>query len=197
MKRIMKSCVVLALLLGLPASSALPQVPPPQAPVPLAQAKKPEPGKIFDDWIINCEPQLDKSSKCFATQFQYTTQSGQRITTPQPIMELGKMYSLSIGYLGPKGELQVVAFLPLNIDIPAGAPMKLDPGPTVPMSIVACIQEGCRATATLDAAAQRAISDAKGMTISIVPYVVTGDKPAAMLLSVSTRGLAPALASLK
>ncbi len=163
----------------------------------LAQAKKPEAGKVFDDWVINCENQSDASQKCFATQFQYASQSGQRILSPHQIAELTKVYSLNVGFLGPKGEAQIIVYLPLNIDLAAGVSLKLDPGPSVPLSVVACEQIGCRATATLDAATQKALTDAKGFAINIVPYVILGDRPPATALLGSVRGLSAALASLK
>ena len=189
MKRIAKLFLAFTLYLALSF--------PALAEVKSAPVKNPEPGKIFGDWIINCEPQADKSSKCFATQYQYVTQAGQRIVTPQPITELGKIYNLNVGYLGPKGELQIVAFLPLGIDIVSGAQMKLEPGPSVALPIVTCIPEGCRVTANLDDAAQKAMLEVKAAEINIVSYVVNAEKPAAQALVVSVRGLAAALSSLK
>jgi invasion protein IalB len=146
-----------------------------------AKGKQPEAGKMFGDWGIACEIQVDKTEKCFASQYQFVTESGQRIV------------NVHVGYFGPKGEAIVVAFLPLGIDLQAGTSIKFEPGPQVALAIETCVPEGCRASALLDAAAQKAVREAKSINILMLPH----GKDQLTTIAISVKGLAPAFASLK
>jgi len=145
------------------------------------KAKHPAAGKTFGDWGIHCEAQADRSEKCFASQYQFVTESGQRVV------------NVNFGYLGPKGEAKVVAFLPLGIDLQAGTSIKFEPGPQVALVVETCLPEGCRATATLNAAAQKAVRESKEINILILPF----GKDQLTALAISVKGLAQAFTSLK
>lgn len=153
----------------------------PVAKAPVSKGKQPEAGKMFGDWGIHCETQIDRSEKCFASQYQFVTESGQRII------------NVHVGYLGPKGEVMVVAFLPLGIDLQAGTAIKFEPGPQVAFVVETCVPEGCRASATLDAAAQKALREAKAINILMLPH----GKDQLTAIAISVKGLAPAFASLR
>ena len=173
---------VSCLALALPAGAQTKTPAPAAAPAAPAAAKKLETGKQFEDWSIACEAQADKSQKCFATQNQVVTASGQRLV------------NINVGYLGPKGEAMVVVFLPLGIDLRAGAAMKFDPGPQLPLNVVACFPaEGCQSTAMLDAVALKALGEAKAITVGVRPF---GDERT-MNMTISVKGLAAAFAALK
>lgn len=166
------------------AKAAKDKAPAAKAPVakaPVSKGKQPEAGKMFGDWGIACEIQADKSEKCFASQYQFVTESGQRII------------NVHVGYFGPKGEAIVVAFLPLGIDLQAGASIKFEPGPQVALAVETCVPEGCRASALLDAAAQKAVREAKAINILMLPH----GKDQLTAIAISVKGLAPAFASLR
>jgi invasion protein IalB len=146
-----------------------------------AAAPAPAAGKVYEDWGIYCEAQADKSEKCFAAQYQFVTDSGQRLI------------NVNVGFFGPRNEATVVVFLPLGIDLAAGAAIKFDPGPRVPLGIVTCVPEGCRATAALDAAALKAMREAKAITVGFRPFA----SEQTMNLAISVKGLAQAFAALK
>ena len=157
------------------ASPAAAAVPAPAT----ATAKKP--GKLYQDWGIACEAQVDKTQKCFVSQYQFVTKTGKRLV------------NMNVGYIGPKGEPMIVAFLPLGLDLKKGAAIKFDPGPSVALNIVTCTPEGCRATAMLDAAGLKGLREAKTITVWFNAF---GDERA-MNLAISVKGLAAAFAALK
>lgn len=173
---------LLSVALTTSAGAQQPRQPAPAPPAAQApKVKKPEAGKMFEDWGVECEAQPDKSEKCFVSQSHFTNPGGQRIVY------------FRVGYIGPKGEVMVVASLPLGIDIQAGTEIKFEPGPQVSLTIEMCDAGGCRAVATLDAAAQKALREAKKVDILMLPF--GNDKVAVVNLSV--KGLAAAFASLR
>jgi invasion protein IalB len=154
----------------------------PRSPVPPAPAaKKPEAGKMFDDWGVECEALPDKTEKCFISQSQHANPGGQRIVY------------FRVGYLGPKGEAMAVVSVPLGIDLQLGVALKFEPGLQVPLTLQMCDTGGCRAVATLDAAAQKSLREAKAINVFIVPF--GGDKAAQ--INISVKGLSAAFASLR
>lgn len=179
--RAVSRCLVAALLsvaLVAPVAAQTPSAAPStQAP----KAKHPAAGKTFGDWGIHCEAQADGSEKCFASQYQFVTASGQRVV------------NVNFGYLGPKGEAMVVVYLPLGIDLQAGTSIKFEPGPQVALVVETCVPEGCRATAILNPAAQNAVRKSKEINVLMLPF----GKDQLTALAISVKGLAQAFASLK
>jgi invasion protein IalB len=153
-----------------------------RSPVPPAPApKKPEAGKLYDDWGIECEAAPDKTEKCFISQSQHQNPGGQRIVY------------FRVGHLGPKNEVVAIVSLPLGIDLQSGVMLKFEPGPQVPLTMQMCEPGGCRGVATLDAAAQKALREAKAINIVMLPF--GGDK--ALQINISVKGLPAAFAALR
>lgn len=144
-----------------------------------AQAK-PESGKIFDDWVIECE-NVENDQRCYASQNVIVREKNKRIL------------KISVGPIGPKGQNLLVAVLPLGVSIQAGAAYKIDDHQQVSLVIQHCIAEGCVAGAPLDADSIKALQAGKTMTIGVIPF----GTPQTVTLPVSLKGLSAALSSLK
>lgn len=143
---------------------------------------KPEKGKVFGDWGIECETAPDKTEQCFASQTQ--TMKDQK----------GRLLKLSIGYIGPKNVPTMVAMLPLGIDIPAGAAYKVENSKDqVKLLIKSCTVEGCAAVTQLTPAQLKEINTGKSMVIGIMPP--GGTKT--MTIPVPLNGFTQAFATLK
>jgi invasion protein IalB len=142
----------------------------------------PQQGKVFGDWIVDCETrQDDHTQKCFVSQTQ-TTKDGK-----------GRLLKFSVGHLGAKGETVAVAILPLGIYLPAGAAFKIDQGPQVSMVLQACTAEGCAAGIALDDKTLAAALAGKTLAIGFIP---AGSRQT-VSVAVSLKGFRPAFASLK
>lgn len=139
-----------------------------------------ESGDTFGDWTVQCEAQEGGGSKCFISQNQVTPDTGNRVV------------NVNLGYIGPRDTPMLVAFLPLGIDLQAGAVVHIEPGQQVPLSMQSCTVAGCRASATLDAKTFEDMRGATRIVIWVTPYGT--DNWVDMPLSV--KGLAAGLASL-
>ncbi|ARJ65060.1 hypothetical protein WV31_04985 [Magnetospirillum sp. ME-1] len=140
-----------------------------------------EEGKAYGDWRVACEPRPEaKGQACHLFQNQMV-QGGQRLLL------------VRIGKLGPKAEPMIVAEVPLGLDLTLGAAAKIEPGPQVDLRALTCTPEGCRMAAGLDDAALKAMKDAKGMVIGIVPFGRTD----VLQMPVSVNGLSEGLGAIK
>lgn len=171
-----------------PAPTGQPQRPAAQAPAQSGQAqparpaaRAPERGRMFEDWGIECESQADRRELCFAQQTHTQRETNQRIV------------SISVGYIGANNAPMVVVFTPLGVNVAAGAALRIDTQPQIPMSIQTCIPEGCRATAALTPEQLRAFASARTITLGIIPWGSDQTSTAA----ISIRGLSAALAHLR
>ncbi|CAK0750824.1 hypothetical protein WCLP8_2150003 [uncultured Gammaproteobacteria bacterium] len=141
----------------------------------------PEKGKVFGDWIVDCETPKDKPQICFLSQEQTQKEGG------------GRVLKFSLGKLGPKGEVMVVAILPLGISLPAGAALRIDAKDQKPMILQQCTGEGCVATMVLDKATVDALKAAKEMLVGILPFGGTQT----MVINVSVKGLTGGMTYMK
>jgi len=149
-----------------------------------AAAKSPQ-GKVFDDWAIECEqPAGAKDEKCFITQYAIVNKEG---SPPQRLMKL------SVGHLGPKGEVVAVGLLPLGISIPTGVAYKIDDRAQHAMLLQSCGPEGCVATAPLDGDTVTAMERGKTMAVGALPQ----GSSQTMSIPVSLKGFKAALAALE
>ncbi len=138
---------------------------------------KPEKGKVFDDWMVGCEEQPDKTEKCFAQQIQTAKEGGGRVLT------------VAIGYLGDKGKPRMITLLPLGINLAAGAAFKVDEENQVALTLQQCTPAGCQAVAQLTDEMVKALDRGKTMSIGILPW--GSDKT--MLIPVPLKGFSAAL----
>ena len=145
---------------------------------------KPEKGKVFGDWVIECEPGSDGAEQCFASQTQTKTEKDEK-----PV----RLLKLSIGYIGPKGAPAMVAILPLGIFIPAGAAYQVDSGPQKPLLIQRCLPQGCIAATTVDERSLAALRRGNRLLLG----VKTEASGQTMTIPVSLKGIDAAIKSLK
>lgn len=125
--------------------------------LPLVAQAKPQPGKQFGDWMVECEAAPDGKQRCFLSQTQ----------TLQQQQQSGRLIRLSIGYIGPDNKPAMVAILPLGIWLPAGAAYQVEGQPQKPLVLQRCLGEGCVAAAELDEATLGHMRKAKSLSIGI------------------------------
>jgi invasion protein IalB len=167
---------------GLSKGQALAQTPPPRPPAgPATPARRPEKGKIFGDWGIECEVQTDRSELCFVQQTHTRTETNQRIL------------SVAVGYIGERGAPAMVAYAPLGIDVASGVAIKTEPGPQIQMRVQTCTPDGCRAFTPLTEQQLAALRAARQMTFGIIPWGQTQTTSIAL----SVNGFAAAFATLR
>jgi invasion protein IalB len=121
----------------------------------LPAAAKPEKGKVFGDWTIDCEGPPDKQT-CFASQTQVVKEGNQLV-------------KFTAGHLGPNGQPAAVVILPLGFYIPAGAAFRVDDKEQVPLGLQRCLPQGCVSSAPLD---DRRLHDLRAGKQVIVGLVV-------------------------
>ena len=144
----------------------------------------PEKGKVFGDWVIDCETGTDKAEHCFAAQTQTETVKDQKPA---------RLLKVSIGYIGPKGAPAMVAILPLGIYLPAGVAYQVDKAPQHQLVVQRCVAAGCVAAAAVDERVLAALRRGQRMVIG-----VKGDPAGQTItISVSLKGLDAAIRSLK
>jgi len=146
-----------------------------------AQPRKPEKGKLYGDWGIECETQANKTELCFIQQTHTQSETKQRIL------------SVVVGYIGPRGAPMMVAYTPLGIDLSAGAAIKVEPGPQINLRVQTCVPDGCRVAADLTEQQIAALRVAKSLTIGMIPWGQTQTTN----IAISVNGFAAALAALK
>jgi len=146
---------------------------------PGAEAR-PQKGKVFDNWKINCQTGEDNQEKCVAMLIGLS-QDGRQV------------FDISFGFLGPNGEAVVVVTLPLGISLRDGGALKIDERPLLPLTLNTCRPDGCEAVAPLDDATLRAVLAAKTLAIGVVPY--RAKQP--LGIPVPVKGLAAAVNSLR
>lgn len=125
--------------------------------VSLAVQAKPERGKVFNDWVVDCEAAADGKESCFISQTQ----------TMQQQQQSGRLIKVSVGYIGPGGKPAMVAILPLGIWLPSGAAYQIEGQAQKPLPLQRCLNEGCIASAELDEAALGQMRKANTLTIGI------------------------------
>lgn len=190
--RIAVAAVFVAVFGAIPAgvapvepSKANAQTPPPRPPAapagPATPARRPEKGKVFGDWGIECEVQADRSELCFIQQTHTAKESNQQIL------------SISFGYIGPRNAPLIVVYTPLGIDVASGAAIKIDAAAQMPMRVQTCVPNGCRAVVQLNDQQVAQLRAAKAIIVGIVPWGQTETTS----IGISTNGLAPALAALR
>jgi len=118
---------------------------------------KPERGKAFGDWVVDCETTPDGKESCFISQTQ----------TMQQQQQSGRLIKLSIGYIGPAGKPAMVAILPLGIWLPAGAAYQVEGQAQKPLTLQRCVAEGCIASAELDEATLGQMRKAKSLSVGL------------------------------
>lgn len=166
---------------GVQAQTQTPVPPRPPAAAPPSAARRPEKGKLYGDWGVECEAQADRSELCFIQQTHTQNETKQRIL------------SVVVGYIGPRGAPMLIAYTPLGIDLSAGAAIKIEPGPQINLRAQTCVPDGCRVAADLTEQQVAAFRAAKSMAIGIIPWGQTQTTS----IAISVNGLAAALASLK
>lgn len=141
----------------------------------------PEKGKAFGDWVVDCEQPKDKPAVCFLSQEQTQKEGG------------GRVLRLSLGKLGPKGEMMVVAALPLGISLQAGAALKIDGREQKQIVLQQCTNDGCLGTLVLDKATVEALKAAKEILVGVMPFGGTQT----VVIPASVKGLTGAMAFMK
>lgn len=145
-----------------------------------AQAK-PEKGKLFGDWGVACEASIAKAPEtCFVTQ-------------TQTVKDKGILLRLSIGALGPKGDLAMVAILPLGISLTGGVAYRVGNDGQQPLVLSQCTMQGCVAGGPLSETTVKAIAAGASFVIGMVP----NGSQETLTVQVSTKGFKDAFASLK
>ncbi|MGE5505408.1 MAG: invasion associated locus B family protein [Actinomycetota bacterium] len=145
---------------------------------PAPAAAKPENGKRFGDWVVECE-QTPKGERCAVSQT--AMKDGNRVLT------------VTVGYLGAKGEPVLLAIVPLGISLVAGAAFKIGDAKEVPMQMQQCTVQGCLAVGQMAPAHVKALNDGKSLGIGVVPAGTEN----IVGLPVSMNGFKDAFASLK
>jgi invasion protein IalB len=146
-----------------------------------AQAK-PEKGKVFDNWTVNCEAAPDgKSERCFVGQDQAIKESGQHLIR------------VAIGYFGANGEMSMVVTLPLGINLVVGAAYRLDEREQIPIRILNCTPQGCIGVIPIDSATVAAFKSGKALNFGVMPF--GSDKT--LSIAVPLKGFAESFATLK
>lgn len=140
MRRAITTLTVLSLVAALPALAT------------------PQAGEVFGDWAVECEPAPDGESHCFLSQSQLMTETKARLL------------KASIGYLGANQEAMLVLVLPLGVDLPAGAAVKVDDGPQIPLAYQQCVQDGCISVLALDDATLASLRQATRIQIGLMPF---------------------------
>lgn len=125
--------------------------------VPAATLAKPERGKAFGDWVVDCETTAEGKERCFLSQTQ----------TMQQQQQSGRLIKVSIGYIGPGGKPAMVAILPLGLWLPSGAAYQIEGQAQKPLPLQRCLNEGCIASAELDEAALGQMRKANSLSIGI------------------------------
>lgn len=119
---------------------------------------KPERGKTFGDWVVDCETTADGKESCFISQTQ---------TMQQQQQQSGRLIKLSVGYIGPQGKPAMVAILPLGIWLPTGAAYQVEGQAQKPLVMQRCVAEGCIASAELDEAALGQMRKANSLAVGL------------------------------
>ena len=109
-------------------------------------------GQKFGDWLGTCPK--DRPTACSIVQRQ-SVQGGARL------------FQISVGKIGPKGEMGASVVVPLGLHIPAGVVIVLD-GAQTPMTLMRCVESGCLAVLQFDAKVQAALAKAKEIQLAMV-----------------------------
>jgi len=135
-----RSLMMLAAALGL----ALPAAP---------AAAKPENGRTFGTWTIQCAvPPGRAEAHCVAAQTQVVNESKARLITVE-------------ANVTGKGELTLLALLPLGIGLAPGVTLTWEDGSKLPMVLQRCVPDGCLATVALSTAQQKTLRSTKKITV--------------------------------
>ena len=133
-------------------------------------------GQKFGDWTVSCAK--ERPTACSLVQRQ-AVQGGARL------------FQLTIGKVGSKGEMGASAVVPLGLHIPAGVVLVLD-GAQTPMTLMRCVEAGCLAVLQFDAKIQAAIGKANDIQLAMIDDF----SRQTVLMKVGVAGLADGLKAL-
>jgi len=132
-------------------------------------------GQVFGDWVARC---ATAGKTCRVSQTQ-VGEGGARL------------FEISFGKIGAKGEFGVVAMVPLGIQIPGGVAIQVD-GKQINMPVLQCLPNGCQAGTTLDDAATKLLEKAKSMLIGMLDA-----NGKTVTIAIQTKGLADGLQAIR
>ncbi|MES9913506.1 MAG: invasion associated locus B family protein [Candidatus Sedimenticola sp. 4PFRAG1] len=136
----------------------------------------PKSGDRFGNWVYECEVQNEKNV-CAITQTLTIKENQARIL------------KLTLGRLGEKNELMLVALLPLGIYIPSGVAGKIDSANQFPLTLRTCTQHGCEAVINVDQHLRWKIKAGKELIIGFVTKPGAGTFTIPVSLEGTAKGL--------
>jgi invasion protein IalB len=134
----MKSALLAAASFGIAALSATGAV------------AAPKEGQIFGDWIITCP---SGAKEC-------------RIQQGQKAENGGRLFEISFGKVGTKGEFGFVTRVPLGSRLQPGVALLVD-GKQIAAPYIQCMPDGCQAAAQLTADQVKALAKSKELLLGI------------------------------
>ena len=137
-------------------------------------------GDRFGDWTLACEAPGPARIRCAAVQ-ELTLEDG-----------AARILRLTLGRLGARGEMALVALLPLGIYLPSGVALKVDGGRQIPMRMQTCARAGCEAALRVDAALLAALK--RGRTLFV--GFKGGPEAGTVTVPASLAGISRAIAAL-
>lgn len=167
--------LAVSLAFGLKGGDALAQTA--KKPTPVAKgtvAERAKDGQVFGDWVAKCG------------------QGGCVLSQSQVVEGGARLIQFTIGRIGTQGEQGAIAIIPLGIHIPAGALLAID-GKATPMTLKTCMQQGCQATMTLDAAQLGEIGKAQAIEVIVMDDANREN----ILIPLSIKGLGQGLAAIR
>lgn len=132
-------------------------------------------GQQFGDWIARC----DATGKICRVMQMQVADGGARL------------FEISLGKIGPKGELGVITIVPLGVRIPPGVAFQAD-GKQTNMPILQCMPNGCQAGIPLDDAGLKALEKTKNFMLGMQD--ASGKT---VTMAISTKGLSDAIQAIK
>ena len=119
-------------------------------------------GDRFGDWTLACEAQGPSRTRCAAVQ-ELTLEDG-----------AARILRLTLGRLGARGEMALVALLPLGVYLPAGVALKVDGGRQIAMRMQTCARAGCEAALRVDDALMAALKRGRTLFVGFKGGPATG-----------------------
>ena len=132
-------------------------------------------GDRFGDWVLECQAVAAEKNICALTQ---AVKKGNR-----PVLRL------RIQQGSDKKNLELVAWVPLGIHIPAGVTGAVDKEKAIPLTVQTCIRAACIATTKLDDSLLKSTQSGEKLAISF--SLKAGSKPE--VVEVSLKGLTEGL----
>ena len=128
----------------------------------------------------------EQARRCFARQIQV-------LKSQEGAVGNRRLIDARVGFLGPKGQAAFVAMLPLGVNIPTGATLRIDGQQPIPLRLEFCTRMGCRAVTLLDDATLAALQGATALTVRFSP----GFPGKLASIRLSPKGLAEAVKALR